>query len=103
MALSNIFREPRREITESVVGMIVVAALIFADYRFGMWLQNYLNAHSGLSPGCWNGFFIVGMIFGVFAIFAACQVLFIFPHWVGEVACDLLANLGADPRPKRRY
>lgn len=40
MALSNIFREPRREITESAIGITVAAATIgglgFGDYHLAL-------------------------------------------------------------------
>lgn len=43
MAFSNIFREPRRELTESAVGIVAVAAglsvWIAADYHFSLWLE----------------------------------------------------------------
>lgn len=39
MALSNIFREPRREITESAIGLGIFAAAAWADYHFAVWLQ----------------------------------------------------------------
>ena len=37
MALSNIFREPRREITETLVGVGVVILPVYVNYRLGAW------------------------------------------------------------------
>ena len=34
MALSNIFREPRREITETAVGLLPILVFLFLDYKF---------------------------------------------------------------------
>jgi hypothetical protein len=102
MALSNIFNEPRREITESVVGTLVVLALLFVDYRFGRWWQQILENTHRHPPGFWHGFFVIGMVFGALAIAAAYPLLAVFPHFIGEVVCGFLANLGLELRPKER-
>ena len=41
MALSNIFREPRREIVETIVGLITVGAFMYVDYKFSCWNEEF--------------------------------------------------------------
>ena len=96
MALSNIFREPRRELTESVVGTVVTGLLLWADYHAAHWF--YL-ASGGEGKGCpWP----LGMILlPIVALGATCTFLFI-PHVIGEALCDALARRGLELRPKRR-
>ena len=102
MALSNIFREPRREITESAVGTVVAVGLLAADYRFGWWFQEALQSSGAHGPGYYDGVWILGMVIGLLTIIAAYPVFFIFPHFVGETICDFLADRGIELRPKRR-
>lgn len=91
MALSNIGNEPRREITESVIGIAAVVLYIAADYLtvtlvFGLTDPLLIVAGS-------LGFFIVTI--GVIPL------LLLFTHAIGEEICDLLGR--ADPRPRQRY
>lgn len=99
MALSNIFREPRREITESVIGTVVVGTLICADYGFACWFE-------GLdSPTKMSGIVflrIIGMIFG-FVIMVATVGLTFLAHAIGNSICNIMARGGLDPRPRQRY
>lgn len=101
MALSNIGREPRREITESLLGTILVFGLIFVDWKFGHWVQAVASV--GAPPGSWDGFWIVGMLIGAIGIVLIYPLLFLFPHFIGEIFCDALKGMGIDPRPKQRY
>ena len=97
MALSNMLREPRREITETVVGLAAIVGFCFLDYPFAIWFQ---EATGGLPHGgCpWPLGLFVGAIVLVLVLGLA-----IFVHFVGEEICDALARRGAELRPKQRY
>ena len=41
MALSNMLREPRREIIETVVGFGAVVLALGLDYGFALWLEDF--------------------------------------------------------------
>lgn len=95
MALSNIFREPRREITESAVGLMLCAAYVFLDYCFAVWFR---SATGGTHDGCpWS----LGMILGV-GLSLLFFGLLLATHALGEFACGSLARRGVELRPKRR-
>lgn len=104
MALSNIFREPRRELTESVIGILGVSGLLWLDYQFGCWLQAEIVAHSSYKNAAeyWSGFFIAGMVLGVIGVFVT-WLLLVFAHALGEEICNFLDRRGLKLRPKRRY
>lgn len=92
MALSNIFREPRREITESLVGLSVVSVVAYADYIFAEWFH-VLTGPTGACPVA------VGMIFGATFMVVACIGLAA-AHALGDGICNRLGRF--DPRPKVR-
>lgn len=92
MALSNIFREPRREITESVVGIAVVGGLLYGDYHLAVGLSK-LGANPLPIPA--------GMFVGIFLILAVSAVLAI-THYAGEAICDAFAKRGLELRPRNR-
>lgn len=96
MALSNIFREPRREITESVIGVLALVPFCGLDW---------LVAKEAL--GGWkNGWEMVGsLVFATIVIFLAALALaavLAITHEIGEWVCDRMRNAGFDPRPKDR-
>lgn len=96
MALSNIFREPRREIIETLVGLAVVGPVILADYGFGRWLQT-LDETVPL---------VVGMLLGaVVIVLVVCGggLLAVLTHALGEDICNALERHGHYLRPRRRY
>lgn len=94
MALSNIFDEPRREITESLIGIGLVVAVVGSDY----WLSSWIASDS---KERWTAmvFLMVGL-----PIVAALLVgvLFVVPA-LGEEVCNAFARVGMDPRPTKRY
>lgn len=99
MALSNIFREPRREITETLVGIAALLVPLFLDYCFALWLQ----ASEGMDKnGEYKWPWPAGMFLGFFLFFLALVVLGL-AHWMGEKTCDALARRGLNLRPPRRY
>lgn len=95
MALSNILNEPRREITETLIGLVPIVALLYCDYRFALWFQAFTG---GPEKGCpWPGGLLIGLLIFMFGL-----LLLLAIHFVGEEICDALANRGFDPRPKVR-
>lgn len=97
MALTNIFREPRREITESAVGLVVFGLLSWGDYVFAQWFQAVTGDEHGHDACPWQ----LGMVFGVFFAFIA-FLLLVLSHYAGEVICGSLAKRGLELRPKVR-
>ena len=97
MALSNIFREPRREITETVVGFMVFLGFAYIDMHFAFWFQGVTG---GFNNGCpWPiGFIFVGPVIMIVLILLALLI-----HAIGEWICNSLARRGLELRPKQRY
>jgi len=103
MALSNIGNEPRREITESVLGIIVFAALvggiIWVDRFFAQWLMGPLNAVDNSERfAC----YVIGFLIIMVGMLVSVGVLFL-THSLGEGICEFLAARGLELRPKQRY
>ena len=100
MALSNIFREPRREITESVVGIVAVVPLGLADYVFGLWFRYLMG-------GPYDGpYLLLSMLIGIFLSFICLVVGLVFlgiTHAIGDGICNILQNRGIHLRPRQRY
>lgn len=103
MALSNIFREPRREITESVVGLAIFGGAVWADYAFAGWLQEYAG-HRLYSDGTIAGDYIpwpLGMVVG-FVVGATALLTVVVTHALGDGICNALQNSGIHLRPRNR-
>lgn len=116
MALSNIGREPRREITEQVAGLLFILAYVgwcvFSVHLARMW---YVPHHCVLYTDTTytscakfdTGYFsdpgdlliTSGLIFGVWLFYPFMLLM----HFFGEMVCDWLQAIGIDPRPKQRY
>ena len=93
MALSNIFNEPRREITESLVGVALLGEWFFADYKFGCWF-------SGHASNCNIEDAVGGMFLGAIAT-AGLALVLLLTHALGEITCDTLEGRGVRLRPQR--
>jgi len=109
MALSNIWREPRREITESVIGIVAFAAFGWPICLGASWFAKVSGpadaANSNHAPPYFFRF-IVGLIGCFLALVAVYFVLKLFlhiTHLIGEAVCGILARFGMEPRPKDRY
>src|ERR1700689_3955199 len=98
MALSNIFREPRREITESVIGTIPIALFCWLDYRFAVWFQAYTMSANSNDYVTWEAGLLIGVV-GLLLIFLVTAALLLLCHAIGEVICDSLGNKGLELRP----
>lgn len=96
MALSNIFREPQREITESMAGIALSAIIIYVDYVFAVWFRRLTI---DLDHGCP---ILLGMVIGFLGLALAYLALLI-THEMGEGICNFLARRGVELRPKKRF
>jgi hypothetical protein len=99
MALSNIGREPRREITESAVGLAAFGLFVWADYEFAIWFEGATRGFPvEAAGGCpWP----IGMFFGLIAAMLAFLALFV-THALGEGICNALQRNGIHLRPRVR-
>lgn len=95
MALSNIFREPRREITESAVGLGLFSAFTFGDYQFALWFEGVTGGHQDGCP--WS----VGLLVGI-ALVLGSAIIIAVTHSLGEVTCNALQDRGIHLRPRKR-
>jgi len=107
MALSNILKEPRREITESLTGIVVFSVVMipfaWADYLIAV----HIRTVTGHRP---DELLIIPLVFatGLLTICAMVAIsvgrLFLLgTHALGEVICTLLEKLGIQMRPRQRY
>lgn len=95
MALTNTLREPRRELTESGIGLAIFGAFLYLDWHFAVWFHE-VTKPVGACP------VPIGLVFGVIVMAGLIGLLFL-THAIGEWACGALANRGIELRPKQRY
>ena len=101
MALSNIFREPRREITESIVGTTAVVVVVGG---FG-WLDYAVASASieGVEHAPSLGLMMFALAFLMVAGGIILTMILVFTHAIGDVICDILEDRGLQVRPRQRY
>jgi hypothetical protein len=95
-------REPRREITEIVIGFSVLVPLVWADWRVAD-LAYYTQGPS--NRNYWSDHFIFmvgGAAVGLLAVIIIGLAL-VTAHWMGEGIANGMAAWGLDPRPRRRF
>lgn len=84
MALSNILNEPRREITETIIGVVIVgvclSGFLMLDYHFAVWLNSVTSPH-GVPVAL--GMTIVGPLGTIICCLSIASFAF-FAHFVGE-------------------
>lgn len=100
MALTNFFREPKRELTETLLGIAVLIGPAYLDYRIALFL------HENDDPTCPLPLplaLVVGAIImgaSVAGVLAAAWTI----HHAGEGLCNLIANhLDIEIRPRDRH
>jgi len=106
MALSNIFNEPRREITETVIGIILFIPFVGLDY----WTANKILEWGNCAYKTNNDFpcapFLLEflLISPIFLFFCIVGIIFIsiIIHGLGNLFCDFLENRGIYLRPRNR-
>lgn len=99
MALSNMKVEPRREITESLLGIVGLVGLVVGDYYFAVYFAGKIM---NKSPGDVAMMMIVVPL-GIVVLSLVGVGLAYFTHWIGEGISAGLKTMGMDPRPKVRY
>lgn len=101
MALSNILREPRREVVETAVGIGGAAFVIWLDWHFAAWATTgYTPAKDDMPYGLAFGLcLLLGAVLGLIGI-----GLITLTHTFGDWLCDgLERHWGLHLRRTRRY
>lgn len=102
MALSNMLNEPRRELTESAIGIAVLAVVVGAAIYVDGWIARALCG--GMKGTAGTGDMVLGYALGfLIMILGGCIFAGVVfgSHALGESVCAWLARHGADPRPDR--
>ena len=103
MALSNIGREPRREIIESLAGILAVVAWVVVSFLVARHFDPYYApAKDDYSPPWWVTVSFFTFMASILIPLASIVFLYL-THEVGEMVCGWMTALGFDPRPKQRY
>jgi hypothetical protein len=98
MALSNIFREPRRELIEQGVGLVGFTGLVLCDQAAAAIMCLVVDGTTSVEAAEWAvasamaiplGFMIVGVM--------------VLMHAAGEALCNSLQSRGVHLRPRQRY
>lgn len=98
MALSNIFNEPRREITETLIGMMLVGVPLAVDCYFADSLVPAEVTLRWLAVIFIMFAIAVGTAFGILLAISLVHAA----HSLGELICDILDDAGLRLRPQRR-
>lgn len=113
MALSNIRREPRREITEQIAGLIFMMAYagwvafsvhLSMEWHHPVYCYEYKDAVCvNIVSGYWADpgdiLITIGLMIAVWLIYPFLLLM----HAFGEMVCNWMCAIGIDPRPKNRY
>jgi hypothetical protein len=100
MALTNIFREPRREIIETISGItaavIGLGVLLMIAGIFMRFSNPEMYEESAIGAA------VVGLVVA-FIVIVLGTALLIALHEIGEALCNSFQSIGIRLRPKRRY
>ena len=101
MALSNMKNEPRREIIESVMGILLFGSFLLCDFLLSRWIVSFDRKapHDG-------GDIFICMFLVPIAGFLGWIILYglaLLTHSLGEDILAFIAKLGWDPRPVTRF
>jgi hypothetical protein len=102
MALSNMLNEPRREITETAMGIGLVCLPVGLDYFGVLWLRDPADPNP-----VWVWMLLIptavaaGVVLLGVAVLAVLGCSFLV-HAAGEVICDFLEDRGLYLRPRTR-
>jgi uncharacterized BrkB/YihY/UPF0761 family membrane protein len=100
VALSNVFREPRRELIETGVGAVIVAGIVVITTIPATYIANTMTR---VDPKFdYSLAFVLGVAIVVVAGLLTCLIAMIV-HSVGEEVCDKLEKNGIRLRPKERF
>jgi hypothetical protein len=96
MALSNMLREPRREITETAVGIVLVLGYAWINYTAARWLQSAIPLSGGFQIPVFLP--MLAIFLGTFICYGALLLI----HLLGEAVCNALQQNGLHLRPRSR-
>jgi hypothetical protein len=99
MALSNIFREPRREITESAIGITVFVLIVMGPLAIAWHVASEAVAADHNLPFLLP---FIATIIGELVVAVMVFGLSLLTHAIGERVCNGLAERGLELRPKQR-
>lgn len=97
MALSNIFREPRRELTEQAFGVVAVGGAIGCDMGVASLLLRLVTGKFTADIPNFGMAMVVA-----FFVMGGLYFLLDLVHEIGEAVCGAMARNGLDPRPRNR-
>ena len=105
MALSNIFRELRREITETAVGLLVAVPL----FAFDWWFSIKLPEWTACTPADYGAPPCAPFIINLLLVSPVCLLFLLLLgtgmavaiHAAGEGLCDAMERHGLRLRPRR--
>lgn len=95
MALTNILREPQREITEQIVGTLFIVLLLGLAYPLAVWM----GPGSGGVPLLLR--LPLALLIEVAGTITLTMIAFGI-HEIGEGLCNALAKKGVELRPRVR-
>lgn len=101
MALSNMRKEPRREITETLVGFGWVAGMIGLDYAVGLGFRQFDSSLS-IMESMFVGFLALTGVSALIALILGGFLLTVI-HEIGDAVCGFLERRGVQMRPRQRY
>lgn len=105
MALSNMAVEPRREWTEQGLGVIGLVLYVVFSLVLALHLRTW-NGHdnSDVAQVILSTFATgIGLVISLALLVMLSTGIWYLIHEVGEMVCELLALVGLDPRPKKRF
>jgi len=98
MALSNILREPRREITETAIGLSLIVLFCLADY----YLADIVYSSMMMIDDRHDNFLHVMSFIASALVIIVIIGGFVLAHSMGQSLCDWLQKNNIHLRPKRR-
>lgn len=96
MTISNMANEPRRELTESAVGLLVCAAVLTGVAWYLWWLT--LLLHSWFPGNSMSDDFITALV-GSILLGIVLAIAIPFTHFIGDLICDFFGDHGLHLRP----
>lgn len=97
MALSNILREPRRELIEQGFGVVALAAIVVVNVSVAIAMCLLFDGTVHVS----SREFVAADLTGVVAT-GILIVILLAIHALGESVCEAMARHDRDPRPTQR-
>lgn len=98
MALSNIRKEPQREITESLVGIGCLVMVLWLDF----WGSSLINTRLFPKDPSMTVVLVIALPIALFILFLIGMGTIYGTHALGEKICGALADRGLELRPRQR-